>query len=99
MQFSAPEGFEVPIDMDFTMIADSGRFERMAIRRGRKVRCTVNYASPQAGTSWETELEIRGKLRRISVAQTECETPSLMRLQTSGKGMNKKQHYCYLILT
>lgn len=88
MQFSAQEDIEVPIDTVFAMVADFERFERMAMRRGIEVRRTAGYGAPQAGTTWETELNIRGKPRQISVLLAECETPSLMRFEASSKGMN-----------
>ncbi len=87
MQIVAQEDIEVPIDAVFAMVADFERFERMAMRRGIEVRRTAGFASPQAGTSWETELKIRGKPRQISVVLSECETPSLMRFHASSKGM------------
>ncbi|WP_299948210.1 SRPBCC family protein [uncultured Ruegeria sp.] len=88
MQFSAQEDIEVPIDTVFTMVSDFERFERMALRRGIDVRRVSGSALPQAGTTWETEFKIRGKPRQITVEMTEFERPSLMRFQSSSKGMN-----------
>ncbi len=88
MQFSAQEDIEAPIDTVFAMVADFERFERMAMRRGIDVRRLEGHAPPQAGTTWETEFNIRGKPRRITVVMTDCDQPSLMRFQASSKGMN-----------
>ncbi|MEX0306229.1 MAG: SRPBCC family protein [Ruegeria sp.] len=88
MQFSAQEDIEVPIDTVFSMVSDFERFERMALRRGIDVRRISDSAMPQAGTTWETEFKIRGKPRQITVVMTDCDRPSLMRFQSSSKGMN-----------
>ncbi|RLK00607.1 SRPBCC family protein [Ruegeria conchae] len=88
MQFSAQEDIEVPIDTVFTMISDFERFERMALRRGIEVRRIADSAVPQTGTAWETEFKIRGKPRQIAIEMTEYDSPSLMRFQSSSKGMN-----------
>ncbi len=88
MQFSAQEDIEVPIDSVFAMVSDFERFERMALRRGVDVRRVVGSALPQVGNTWETEFKIRGKPRQIAIEMTECDRPSLMRFQSSSKGMN-----------
>ena len=87
MQFSAREDIEAPIHSVFDMVADFDRFERMAMRRGVDVRRTTGGVAPSAGMAWETEFKLRGKPRKMSVLLTDCDHPSQMRFEATGKGM------------
>ncbi|SHF04102.1 hypothetical protein SAMN05444279_11538 [Ruegeria intermedia] len=87
MQFSAQEDIQVPISDVFEMVADFGRFERMALRRGIEVRRTFDTPSPGVGACWDAEFKVRGRTRRMSVELAEFERPSLMRFVAAGKGM------------
>ncbi len=88
MQFLAREDIEAPVDTVFGMVADFERFERMAMRRGIEVRRQDVHSTPGPGTMWETQIKIRGKPRQVSIVMTDFEHPTILRFQSSSKGMN-----------
>lgn len=86
MQFSAREDIEAPVQTVFAMLSDFDRFERMAMRRGVEVR-RMGQQGDLAGTTWETEFKMRGRVRQFVVVLEECDQPTLMRFEASSKGM------------
>ncbi len=69
------------------MLSDFDRFERMAMRRGVEVRRLAHPQDDPAGTTWETEFKLRGRVRHFSIILDECDQPNLMRFEASSKGM------------
>ncbi len=88
MQFTAREDIEAPINSVFEMVADFERFERMAMRRGIEVRRMSGHMGVVPGTTWETEFRLRGKPRSVEILMAECEPPSQMRFEATGKGLS-----------
>ncbi len=99
MQFSAREDIEAPINAVFDMVSDFERFERMAMRRGIDVRRSDSEAIFAAGTEWQTEFKLRGKLREMSVVMTDYDRPSQMRFEASSKGMTGLTSVDFLALS
>ncbi|WP_171124353.1 MULTISPECIES: SRPBCC family protein [unclassified Ruegeria] len=88
MQFTAREDIQAPINAVFEMVTDFERFERMAMRRGIEVRRLTGHMGVVPGTTWTTEFRLRGKPRQVEIVMAECDPPSQMRFEATGKGLN-----------
>lgn len=88
MQFSTKEDIEVPITDAFHLLSDFERFERFAIRRGADVERVQSYSPPRLGMCWCVEFMLRGRQRRVDVKLVDYSSPTSMRFDGEGSGID-----------
>lgn len=88
MKFVAKEDIEAPIDQVFGEVADFEGFQRSAIRRGIKVVRLDSLTEPGPGMKWDSEFELRGRKREMTVTLADFDSPNGMKFEAASPGMN-----------
>lgn len=88
MKFSSREDIEAPISYVFSKLSDVPAFERIAMRRGVKLRRIDRMSEIGVGAAWEFEFTFRGKQRSGRALVTEFQSPERLKADVMSDGMD-----------
>ncbi|PIE09499.1 MAG: hypothetical protein CSA72_12810 [Rhodobacterales bacterium] len=89
MILTAREDIDAPIESVFNTLTDLPAFERMALRRGVKLKRTETGSGRiEKGASWQLKAKYRGKVRAITMTIAEVEAPVMLGLTSSVGGID-----------
>lgn len=78
MQLVAKQDVEAPAAQVFGQLAAFDNWERAAMRRGAEVQRSATPVMPGPGTSWQTQFDYRGRLRKMTIRIEKLTEPTQM---------------------
>jgi hypothetical protein len=91
MKFSTNEDMGIPIEAAFAELSDFEKFEnfeKYALRKGVDL-VRIDALSPGSiGMMWRTELEFRGKHRKLEIELMDFQPPETMEFRASSPGFD-----------
>jgi len=76
MKFMGKTDIDASLNDTFAAFADFGFFEGIASKSGAKTIRTDDLAAPGPGMSWQTEVDFRGKPRKLQVELIDYDPPN-----------------------
>ena len=88
MKFSTNEDMEIPIEAAFAELSDFEKFEKYALRKGVDLVRIDALTPGSIGMMWRTELEFRGKHRKLEIELMDFQPPETMEFRATSPGFD-----------
>ncbi len=86
MKFMGKTDINASLNDTFAVFADFGFFETIASKSGAKTVRTDELTAPGPGMSWQTEVDFRGKPRKLQVELIDYDPPHSLNFLANSDG-------------
>lgn len=90
MKFSKREDIDAPVDFVYQALADTGHWERAALRRGAEVTRLDSMPKVGPGSTWAVGFAYRGRPRKVMLKVAEMTAQQSLAFTGEGEALDGK---------